>query len=166
MKPSKDFDKIVSEALGEDILPVVKVLKKQDNVSEFKIAEKTKLEVNTVRNILYRLYEKSLVTFVRKKDKLKGWYIYYWTLNADAIKWLVKSNKKTELEKLRERLSREKNFQYYLCSKKCMRVEFEQAMDFQFKCPECGELLNQEDTTQKIADLESEIKKYEKELKK
>ena len=35
----------------------------------------------------------------------------------------------------------------------------EQATDFEFKCPECGELLQQDDNTKKIKELEKEIKK-------
>ncbi|MBI4146458.1 hypothetical protein HY489_03925 [Candidatus Woesearchaeota archaeon] len=46
-----------------------------------------------------------------------------------------------------------------------MRVDFEQSHEFNFKCPECGSLLNLEDNRQKIKDLEAELVKIEKELK-
>ena len=46
------------------------------------------------------------------------------------------------------------------------RLDFEQATEFEFKCPECGQLLNQEENEKKIKELEKEIKELESELKK
>ncbi|MDH3382265.1 MAG: hypothetical protein OEL54_06130, partial [Flavobacteriaceae bacterium] len=46
--------------------------------------------------------------FMRKKDKKKGWYIYYWTLDLKRVKHLVFELKKKRLEKLKERVGREK----------------------------------------------------------
>jgi len=39
-------------------------------------------------------------------------------------------------------------------------------MDFEFHCPECGELINQEDSSEKIARLQKNIILTEKELEK
>jgi transcription initiation factor TFIIE subunit alpha len=52
-----------------------------------------------------------------------------------------------------------------MCGNNCIRLNFEQATDFEFKCPECGELLHQDDNAKKIKELEKEIKKIEKEIK-
>ncbi len=114
---------------------------------------------------MYRLYNKNLVSFIRKKDKIKGWYIYYWTFNAERIYSLTIDTKKKRLEKLKERLAREKESHFFMCENKCIRVDFEQATGFDFKCPECGELMNQEDNAQKIIEIEEEIKGLEKDLK-
>jgi transcription initiation factor TFIIE subunit alpha len=158
-------EEIVSEVAGEDVLPLVKALKNKSNVSEFKLADQIKKEINLTRNMLYRLYDNNLVSFIRKKDKKKGWYIYYWTFNQKRIKDLVKDIRKKRLEKLQERLQREKNTQFYSCSSKCMRLDFEQSHDFNFKCPECGNLLDSEDNTNLISDLQIEIEKLEREMK-
>ena len=115
--------------------------------------------------MLYRLYHANLVSFTRKKDKKKGWYIYYWTFDAKQIKYLVVNLKEKRIEKLKERLEREKSNQFYACETKCVRLDFDQAMNFEFKCPECGELIHQEDNSEKIQNIEEEIKKLEKELK-
>ncbi len=66
--------------------------------------EKIKYEINVTRNMLYRLYHANLVSFIRKKDKKKGWYIYYWTFNQKRIKDLIKDIKKQRFERLVERL--------------------------------------------------------------
>jgi len=162
----KEIDDIICQVAGEDVLPLVKVLKNKKNVSEFKIAESIKKEINLTRNMLYRLYDHNLVSFIRKKDKKKGWYIYYWTFNAKKIKDVIKSLKKNRLINLKERLQRENSSQFYSCKNKCIRLDFEQATDFEFKCPECGELLNLEDNSKKKKELKEEIDKLRKELKK
>lgn len=160
------IESVVSEVAGEDVIPLVKVLKNKKNVSEFKLAEAIDAEINTTRNMLYRLYDANLVSFNRKKDKQKGWYIYYWTFKLKRIKYLVTDLKNKRHEKLNERLEREKSSNFFVCGSKCMRLDFEQATNFSYKCPECGGLMNQEDNSEKIKEIETEIKKIEKELKK
>ncbi|MBW2978857.1 hypothetical protein KY304_01975, partial [Candidatus Woesearchaeota archaeon] len=61
----KEIDDIICQVAGEDVLPLVKVLKNKKNVSEFKIAESIKKEINLTRNMLYRLYDHNLVSFIR-----------------------------------------------------------------------------------------------------
>ncbi len=162
---SKIVEEIVSEVAGEDVLPLVKALRNKSNVSEFKLADSIKKEINLTRNMLYRLYDNNLVSFIRKKDKKKGWYIYYWTFNVRRVKDLIGGIKKKKFERLNERLQREKNTQFYICSNKCVRLDFEQSHDFNFKCPECGQLLDVEDNSKKIMELEAALVRLEKELK-
>ncbi|TKJ17408.1 hypothetical protein CEE44_02635 [Candidatus Woesearchaeota archaeon B3_Woes] len=159
------IDVVVKEVVGEDALPLVKFLKKNKNVSEFKIADVIKKEVNATRNILYRLYENNLVSFMRKKDKQKGWYIYYWTFNQKRVKYLVMDLKKKKLEKLKERVEREKGSHFFGCKNRCIRLNFDHATNFNFKCPECGTVLDQEDNTKIILEIQKEIGAIEKELK-
>lgn len=155
---NKTVDDVIREVAGEDVVPLVNLIKKKKNISEFKIAELMKVNVNVVRNMLYRLYHKNLVSFVRKKDKKKGWYIYYWTFNAKRIGPLLDEIKKKRVEKLQEWIEREKNNFFFNCPGGCMRLDFEKAMDYGFKCPECGTLMLQENNSKKIKDLEDEIR--------
>jgi transcription initiation factor TFIIE subunit alpha len=159
------LSEVIREVAGEDVLPLVRALKNKKNVSEFKLADSIKKEINLTRNMLYRLYDQHLVTFIRKKDKKKGWYIYYWTFNPKRVKELVANLKKQKVERLKERLAREKSNNFFVCANKCMRLDFDQATEFEYKCPECGEMLHQEDNTKLIADLEKEVQKLENELK-
>src|SRR3989338_5253527 len=152
------IEQVVAESVGEDAVSIVRALKNKKNISEFKIAEDVKIEVNLVRNILYRLYDENLVTFIRKKDKVKGWYIYYWTFNPKRIKDLMGQLKKRRFERLKERLEREKSSDFFLCENKCIRLDFDQATEFEFKCPECSSLLHQEDNKQIINDIEQNLK--------
>lgn len=162
--PSKVVEDIVSEVAGQDVIPLVRALRNKINVSEFKLADNIKSEINLTRNMLYRLYDNNLVSFIRKKDKKKGWYIYYWTFNQKRVKDLMGDIKKRRLDRLTERLNREKSTQFYACSNKCMRLDFEQSHDFNFKCPECGSLLDLEDNAKLISELEAELSRLQKEV--
>jgi len=144
----KLVEEVVAQVAGQDVIELVKILKDKKNISEFKLAEHAHQEINAIRNQLYRLYDSSLVSFTRKKDKQKGWYIYYWK----------------RLEKLRERLTKEKANQYFLCTNACIRLNFEQSTDFSYKCPECANLLNQQDNSKTIEHIEQEIRDLQKQL--
>lgn len=163
---NKLIEEVVVEVAGSDVLPLLKILKDKSNVSEFKLAEQIETEVNQTRNMLYRLYDANLVSFIRRKDKRKGWYIYYWTFEKKKIGYLALKLKAQRLEKLKERLKREINGQFFTCANECMRLSFEQALNFEFKCPECGELMNQKDNSKIIKEIEKKIKLLEKEVKK
>ena len=168
-KPKKGKEDLISEVVrelaGDDVIPLVRALKNKKNVSEFKLADAIRQEINLTRNMLYRLYDHSLVSFIRKKDKKKGWYIYYWTFNPKRIKELASNLKKIKIERPRERLAREKSTNFFTCANKCIRLDFDQATEFEYKCPECGEILQQEDNREKIKELEGQIVKIDKELK-
>ena len=162
---NKIIEATIAEVAGEDVLPIVYFLKNKKNISEFKIAEAIKKEINKTRNMLYRLHEANLVSFIRKKDKKKGWYIYYWTFKPKMVRHIVINLRKEKLAKLKDRLKREKSSHFFICQNKCIRLDFDQAMNFEFKCPECGEIMNQEDNLENIRIIEEEIKNIKNELK-
>lgn len=157
----------VKDVVGDHAVPIVEYLKNRKNISEFKIAEKTSLDIHIVRNVLYNLHGHNLVTYNRKKDRQKGWYISYWTFNARRVKDLVLKMKKTKLERLREGLFKEEKNRdnFYMCKNACTRLAFEQATEFEFKCPECGLLLNQQDNSKTIDNIRKNIVELEKELR-
>ncbi len=154
---------IVVEVVGEDVIPVVEYLKNRENVSEFKIAEDIDCEVNRIRRILYRLYDKNLVSYRRKKDKIKGWSISYWTFNKPMIKHILRDMKRKRLMMLKERLQREEEYKglFYICSKLCSRMDFDTAFLHNFKCPECGSVLEHQDNSKTIERLKEQLKEYD-----
>ncbi len=158
----------VKEVVGEDSIKVVEFLKDKKNISDFKIAEKTNSDIHEVRNILYRLFNHNLVTYYRKKDRQKGWYISYWTFNKKRVKDLIQNIHVSKLSRYKERLAEEEKNKgnFFLCPRACVRVGFEKATDFEFKCPECGSLLNQQDNERTIKFLQEKIKELELHAKK
>jgi transcription initiation factor TFIIE subunit alpha len=153
----------ITELVGEDVIALVKFLRNRKNISEFKIAEKIGMEVNHTRNMLYRLHDYNLVTYHRKKDRVKGWYISYWTFNLKRLKQLTTQLERKKIAKLKEKLKKEEENQnsYFLCPNLCVRLDFDQATDYEFKCPECGSLLVQQDNTKTILHLREKIKAME-----
>ena len=69
----KRVEQIVSEAIGDDSVKIIRFLNRKKDVSEFKISSGLKTEIQEVRSILYRLHSRNLVTYKRKKDNKKGW---------------------------------------------------------------------------------------------
>lgn len=153
----------VKEAIGEDSISIIEYLKDKKNISDFKIAEKVDKDIHEVRNILYRLYNHNLVTYYRKKDRQKGWYISYWTFNKKRVKELMDKMNRDKLAKYTSRLREEEanlgNF--YLCPNACVRVGFEKAVDLEYRCPECGNILNHQDNAKTIDFLRSKIKELQ-----
>jgi transcription initiation factor TFIIE subunit alpha len=162
-KPSKLVEDTIYAVAGETGVKIVNFLGEQKNVSEFIIADNLKLDMQTVRNTLYKMHTLNVATYIRKKDRQKGWYISYWTFNKARIKEVVVHMKKIQLENLRERLHKEEQSKgvFYICPKACARLDFDQATEFEFKCPECGSLLNQQENSRTIEHLKEKIHELE-----
>jgi len=161
----KKIKKILEIILGEEGLPLVEELIEKDNISEFDLAAEINKDIKVVRKLLYILYNHNLVSFTRKKDKQKGWYIYYWTLILNNVKFSYYKMKRDLLERLKLRLKEEEEELFFICPNNCVRLNFDQAADFDFHCPECGELIAQDDSKKNIAAIKKRIVETEKELK-
>ena len=157
MIPDKVLNDIVRDLIGEDIIPLVQIIKGKTDVSEFKVAERLGLTVNKIRNMFYRLEEHSLVDFTRKKDKKKGWYVYFWTLDLFKLKNLALRKRREMVAKLRERVQKESHGEFFLCPDKHIRVNLENAMEHGFRCPECNLALQREDNQKTIANIQKQI---------
>lgn len=125
------------------------------------MAEELDLEIHRTRNLLYRLLDNNLVSFIRKKDKIKGWYICYWDFNEEAVPFLENKLRNQTLFKLKERYETESSGMFYMCKYAHVRMKFDDAFEENFKCPECGELMNQVDNTRTLEFLQSRIMELE-----
>ena len=153
----KLISSVVSELVEEEALTIINYLRGKEHISEFIIAEETELEIHRVRNLLYRLLEHNLVYFNRKKDKIKGWYICYWVFNESAVLELAEKMRKEKIQRMKKRLQREENNYFFLCRNACARMDFEKAIDFNYKCPECNEIMQQQDNQRTIEFLKGRI---------
>ncbi len=160
----KKIDEVIIKILGEVGLDLVELLKKSDNVSEFELAKKLNKDIKVIRKMLYLLYNHNLVSFTRKKDKQKGWYIYYWTLINESIKFEYVKRRKILLQTLEQLLYKEQNEIFFYCPSECVRLDFDDSSDFDFHCPECGKLLEQDNNEKRITELSAKIKEISEEL--
>ncbi len=160
----KLIEEVVKELVGEDALTIVYYLIGRTKVSEFVIAQELDLEIHKARNLLYKLFEQNILSFIRKKDKIKGWYICYWDFNERSLPFLKEKITASKLNKLKERLEKESTSTFYMCKNACTRMDFERAMEFNFKCPECGELMDEQNNMRTIEFLQERIKELDRQV--
>ena len=152
---------ITSEIISDEATQVIEFLYFNAGASEFDIAEGVGFTVSQIRSILYELKAKNLIDYDRKKDKEKGWYLYYWRVLPQNFETVYQNEKKKKLEQFKERLEEEEGSIYYICPNYCKRLQFEEALENNFTCPVCGSLMNEENKTRKIEMLKRNIKEHE-----
>ena len=157
----------VAEVLGgEEAVKIVEMLEKVDETADEEIVAKTGIPLNTVRKILYRLYDHSLVGLRRTRDEKTGWFIFHWRLQPDQIEGFLINQKKKILEKLEERLRYEKSHEFYHCGVPGhRRIPFEEATEYVFRCPECNRPLMHFDNSKIIEFLSKKIEQLRAELR-
>ena len=156
----------VSLIAGEQAAKMVDFIYDKKNVNEFLIAKKLKLTINQTRNLLYKLADEGIVSFVRKKDKKKGgWYIYFWTLNVGKGLVKLRERIKKDVENLKNQVNIKKTEKFYHCPNCVIESNEESALLYQYTCPECGEVLQLKDKGKEIEHLEKEIVRLEELLK-
>ncbi|MBS3066830.1 hypothetical protein J4205_03315 [Candidatus Pacearchaeota archaeon] len=150
---------------GKNSSNIVDLLLGKSNVNEFIIAKKLVLTINQTRNILYKLSDEGLVSFIRKKDKKKGWYTYFWTFNEERAFLLLKKNLFIEITQLENQLKSREEKRYYICKQCNIEVTEETALLHDFICPECGEVYELQDNSKSIKDINLNINKIKLKLK-
>lgn len=156
----------VAVALGEeDAVKVIENLKNAEETTDDELANKTGIRLNTVRKILYKLYDHSLVSLRRTRDPKTGWFIFHWKLQPDQLEGFILSQKRRVLEKLNVRLEYEKNHDFYYCGTAgCRRTPFEEAIEFVFNCSVCGNPLAHYGNEKIVDNLTTKVEQLRKEL--
>ena len=156
---------LVEELAGVDTGRIVEILFGKKDVNEFLIARKMDLTINQVRNILYKLSADGLVSFIRKKDKRKGWYIYYWTLKTEKCLEKLESSLISKIDGLNHVLGSRETKRFYVCKPCDIEVGEEKALEHGFSCEECAEVYELSDNIPAIRETKSKITRRERELK-
>ncbi len=156
----------VARALGEDdAVTLLDILKGSGEITDDEIANKTSIRLNSVRKILYKLYDHSLVGLRRTRDPKTGWFIFHWRLQPDQLEGFIVSQKHQVFEKLDVRLAYEKNHDFYYCyTPGCKRIPFEDAVELVFKCPTCGKPLRHYANERMLNALSKRVDQLRKEL--
>ena len=156
----------VATALGEEeAVLLIETLKNSGETTDDEIANKTGIRLNSVRKILYKLYDHSLVSLRRTRDPKTGWFIFHWKLQPDQLEGFILSQKRRVLEKLKVRLRYEKNHDFYYCNTpECKRIPFEEAVEQVFQCSTCGKALSHYENEQIVKQLNAKVEQLRKEL--
>lgn len=108
-----------------------------EGATDEKIEKKTKFKVAEIRAVLNQLHEHGIVEYTREKNLENGWFTYTWRINPDRAMRNFLSAKKNQHQRLMRQMAGEEAKLFYSCRKKCMRVAFDDAMESNFRCPEC-----------------------------
>lgn len=155
---------LVEDMAGENTGRIVEILFGKKDVNEFLIAKKMELTINQVRNILYKLSAEGLVSFIRKKDKRKGWYIYYWTLKTEKCLVKLEGSLVNKIDSLNHVLGSRETKRFYLCKPCGIEVGEEKALEHGFSCEECAEVYELSDNSGPIRDTKAKITRTQKDL--
>lgn len=158
-----EVKQFLMDLVGDDGLDVIRVLMDRE-ITDEDIAEETGLKLNTVRKILYKLYDYRLAGYIRTKDKKIGWYIYTWKLDLGRVFEILAARKRRVLEELTEKLEFERNHVFFSCKKDQAKIPFDIASENDFKCPHCNAIMEYVDNQGSIMRLEEEIAKLRKEI--
>jgi len=156
------LEETITLIAGKDAVPVYKLLKGRTNVNEFELTEKLKLSINEIRNILYKFDHYNLLASDRKKDRKKGWYIYFWSFNSTRLADLAIKLREEKLKRLEKALQAGEG-EAYICANKCVKVDAVSALEYDYVCPDCSMPLNLE-KAKNTASTKKEIEKIKKEL--
>lgn len=160
----KFLREVVAITVGKQAEEIVPLLNSKKHVNEFLIAKKLDITINQTRNILYKLSDYGLVSSIRKKDKKKGWYTYFWKIEKIKTLIFLKGILDKKKEQIQNQLKNRETKQFYIC--KTCRIEFneENALLYNFTCNECGNTFELKDNTKLIKELKRNLIKFEREL--
>ena len=161
----KFLEEIMVLIVGKQAEPVVSLLDGKKYVNEFIIAKKLNLTINQTRNILYKISDHGLVSFIRKKDKRKGWYTYFWKIEIMKCLEFLKTNLTKKMDQIHHQIKSRETKEFYVCERCHIEFNEENALIYNFTCPECGNILSRKDNTSVIREYNRELDKLKKELK-
>ena len=145
--------------VGGDKAPtVVRLTMKAGNaVTDEQIANKMGVKVTVVRAVFNRLHYWGLADYDKTRDENTGWYTYTWHILPEKILVAVENEIRDEMKQIEEKMEELTRFMLFECPQGHVRIPFEVAAEYEFRCPECGKDLSPVDT-------EAEKKKLAKRL--
>jgi transcription factor E len=133
-------------------------------VNEFIIAKKLNLTINQTRNILYKISDEGLVSFIRKKDKRKGWYTYFWKIEVLKSLEFLRDNLLKKIDQVVHQIKSRETKEFYACETCNIEFNEENALIHNFTCNECGDIVSRKDNNPVIKEYTKELDKLKKEL--
>lgn len=124
-------------------------------------AEENEITLNTVRKILFILYENKFTICHRERDANSGWLTFRWQINMDGIYHQIEREKKKLYRNLMKRKEYEDDNIFYVCPQNCLRLVFDEATETEFLCPLCGEDLVFQDNEKFKELLDKRIEEFE-----
>jgi transcription factor E len=155
---------VVVIIVGKHAEGIVELLNSKKHVNEFIIAKKLEITINQTRNILYKLSDFGLVSSIRKKDKKKGWYTYFWKIEILKALEFLKDILNKRIGQIDSQISSRETKQFYVCERCNIEFNEENALLNDFTCNECGDIFTTKDNTKLLREFNRRSDKLKKEL--
>ncbi len=155
---NRQVRKFLEGIIGANAVNVVRACDFKKGVTDEVIVQKTELKLSSVRNLLNQLHGYGLIRYEREKDANTNWYTYTWFAKMDKIGDVVRSKWQGRLTDLEQEFDFESNHVFYKCTQGCQKLAFELAAEYDFKCPDCGNELENIDNKERIQELMGEMK--------
>ncbi len=154
----------VSIVIGKQYEKLATLLNSPKHVNEFIIAKELDITINQARNLLYRLSDHGLVSSIRKKDKKKGWYTYFWKIEVLKSLEFLKGVMVKKQDNLKNQIEIRETKTFYYSKITGLEYSEEAALGLDFICPESGEVLELKDNSKVIRDYKRELEKVQNEI--
>lgn len=160
----KFLEEVIISIAGKTAEPLVDLLDGKKYINEFLIAKKLNLTINQTRNILYKISDFGLVSSIRKKDKRKGWYTYFWKMEILKCLEFLRNNLLKKMEQIHYQIKSRETKEFYTCERCNIEFTEENALSHNFMCNECGEIMARKDNSPIIKEYNKQLEKFKKEL--
>ena len=156
---------VVTIIVGKQAEDIIDMLDGKKYINEFIIAKKLGITINQTRNILYKISDQGLISSIRKKDKRKGWYTYFWKIEVLKSLEFLANIIDRRIQQLRHQIKSRETKEFYICEQCNIEVNAENALLHEFTCNECGEVYSLKDNTKILKEFKREVEKLEEKLK-
>ena len=160
----KLLKEVVTLIAGKQAEEIVELLDAKKHVNEFVIAKKLDLTINQTRNILYKISDYGLVSSIRKKDKRKGWYTYFWRIESLKSLEFLRDELVKKMNQMQSQIKSRETKRFYVCEKCHIELSEENALFHNFTCNECGSLLVMKDNTKLIKEMKRNFESMKRDL--
>ena len=160
----KILKEVVTLIVGKQAEDIVDLLDTKKHMNEFVIAKKLDLTINQTRNILYKISDHGLVSYIRKKDKKKGWYTYFWKIEVLKSLEFMKADLLKKIDQLKHKIKSRETKRFYVCERCAIEITEENALIWNFTCNECGDVLILKDNTKFIREMKKSLEKLKRDL--
>ena len=161
----KFLNEALSSVVGKQGEELLEMLDDKKYVNEFLIAKKLNITINQARNILYRLSDKGLVSSIRKKDKRKGWYTYFWKIELLKSLLFLREMISEKISQIEHQIKSRETKRFYFCDRCHVEYNEENSLFHDFICDECGNVLVFKDNEKLLKDLKKELQKFDNQRK-
>ncbi|MEX0920761.1 MAG: hypothetical protein WDZ62_00660 [Candidatus Pacearchaeota archaeon] len=169
----KFLEEAITLTVGRNSEEIVKLLYSKKHVNEFLLAKKLDITINQTRNILYKISDHGLLSSIRKKDKKKGWYTYFWKIEVLKALEFVKTHFLKKKSQVERQINLRETERFYVCKRCNIELTEENALNQDFLCHECGAIFTVKDNRKvlkgmkkNLSKLKENIELIDKEIKK